>query len=212
MKKLTVLVATLVALVVLQANPAHAQGQGRGRAAFPGLSLVQMTAPLQTKLKLTDEQKTKLTAISETAMQERQAAFQEAQNGGDRQAIFAKIQENAKKHEESALALLNAEQKTQYEGWKKESETYSGLGAASVGLLGVDGLNDEQKTKLKALAEETKTKSEAINQSGQAGAERRTARQALQTETEAAIAKILSADQVKQLTEATPRFGRRQNQ
>ena len=215
MKKIIALAAALVALAGFSATPAHAQGQGRGRGIFPGLTLVQMTAPLQVKLKLTDEQKSKIGTIRETATQERQAALQEAQNGGDRQAAFAKIQDSAKKHEEEAQALLTAEQKTQFEGWKKESETYSGLGPASVGLLGVDGLNDEQKGKLKALAADTKTKTEAITQSVQASGDRQAARQqreALQTETQAAIAKILTPDQAKQLMEATPVTGRRDNQ
>lgn len=216
MKKLIALAATLIALAAVPTMPAHAQGQGRGRMMFQGLTLVQLTPPLQTKLKLTDDQKSKINTIRETATQERQAAFQEAQNGGDRQAIFAKIQEDAKKHEAAAMALLTAEQKTHFEGWKTESTMYDGLGAASVGLLGVDGLNDDQKSKLKALAAETKTKTEAISQAAQAGGDRQAARQQrqqLQADTEVAIGKILTADQVKQLEGATPRtMGRRNNQ
>src|SRR4051812_42015386 len=123
MKKLVALAAVLAAVTLVPALPARAQGQGR-RGMFPGLTLIQMPAPLQAKLKLTDDQKAKLQTMRDAQLAEFQAGQQEAQNGGDRQAIFQKIAASRQKADADALALLTADQKTQFEGMKKESAQY----------------------------------------------------------------------------------------
>jgi hypothetical protein len=128
--------------------------------------------------------------------QDLQAAFQGG-GGGGREA-FQKLNQDA---ENSALAIFTADQKKMYEGWKAEAEPYAGIGRTHVALLAVTGLNADQKTKLKELGTKLQTKRMSLIQSanGDFGSLREPL-QALETEAEAGLKTILTADQQKQFT------------
>lgn len=66
-------------------------------------------------LKLTDDQKSKLKDIAQEIDQKRRDLFQDAQNGGDRQAMFQKMTALTKEGTEKATALLTADQKKSWE-------------------------------------------------------------------------------------------------
>ena len=208
MKKLVALVALSVAVCVCGAPAVHAQqlGQGRpgiGRGFQSGLTLLQLPAPLATKLKLTDEQKSKL----DSSRGGIRTAIQEArQSGGDQQANRQKMQEVAQKANADALAVLTPEQKTTFTAWQAEAAKYQGLGRAGIGLLSVEGLSDDQKSKLKTLGTETGEKRRTLFQSAQGGDRQAVFQQmrALETDTESAVRKILTEDQVKQFDAGLP--------
>lgn len=134
---------------------------------------------------------------------------------GDQQAALQKFQAARQKSEGEAETVLTSEQKTQWTALKTENEQFQGLGRAGVALAGVEALTDDQKGKLKTLAEETGGKRRTVFQDAVQGGDRAAARekiQALETESDAAVRKLLTADQVKQY-DATlaglPRLGQR---
>jgi DNA-directed RNA polymerase subunit F len=68
------------------------------------------------KLKLTDDQKKKLADLQEDTQEEIRSAFQDAQGGGDRQALGRKMREIRDQAREKALTVLTDEQKAT---WKE---------------------------------------------------------------------------------------------
>jgi hypothetical protein len=208
MRRLTALAMVAVA-TVLAAAPASAQGQGRrGRGGFgQNFSILQLTPPLETKLAITPTQKTEIDKLRMAVRQEVQAAFQ---GGGDRQAAMEKIRMVNMKAEADAVALLNGDQKTKYAAMKEESTKYRGLGRYQVGLLGVD-LKPEQKAGLVTLAAEREKAREALMQSLQGGDRQANGEKmrAFQMETDAAVGKILTPEQLKEAQAAAPQPGRR---
>jgi hypothetical protein len=200
--------ATLVlAIAAFIASPAAAQGQGFGfLGGLGGFSLLQLTPPLEMKLALTDEQKTKLATARDAMRQQTREAFQGGQDA-DRQAALQKLQAIRQKAEADAAALLTAEQKPKYEAMKKMSEEYQGLGRHSVGLLGVDGLTDDQKSKLKALAADIGAKRRELFQGGNFQEALPKIRE-LDMQTATAVGNILTADQLKQHNATMPQMRR----
>jgi len=191
----------VLALACGLVGPAQAQQRGRGGAQ--GLSPTRLSPGLQTKLALTADQKSKLEAVSMKAREEGRALGQDATRE-QRAALNQKI-------EAEALGVLTADQKKTYETWKAEVMPYEGLGRTHVALLAVSGLNADQKKQLSDLSNATREKRRAA---GQGGAGNREAAQALETEAQAGIKKILTADQVKQFEAevATLPTGRRRAQ
>jgi Spy/CpxP family protein refolding chaperone len=216
------LIACLTLTLALGASAftpaAHAQQPGRpgGRfqrgGPFGQLSVLTLTDAQMDQLKFTADQKSKLNAIRERLQTERRALIGQGA-GGDRQAAFQKLQELNQKAQADALAILTDDQKKQFEAMKTAAEAYAGLGRSGAALMSVTGLTDDQKNKLKALAAETQTKRQALFQEFQSGGDRQAAAQKLQsfqTETDAAVKKILTADQAKQFDaalQALPRGG-----
>lgn len=196
-------------LAMLVAVPALAQGQRRGLGG--GMGLLQLPAPLQERLKLTAEQKTKMESIRAMLQQETMKTFQAIQNGGDAQESFGKLQELRQKSEADAVAALTPEQKQGWEGIQQEAREYAGFGPLSFSVVAVQALTDEQKTKLKALSGEMAGKQRELLQSLRDG-DRQAALQKLQAhrmEMEASIKKLLTADQAKQFEAAIPPMPRR---
>jgi hypothetical protein len=86
------------------------------------------------ELKLTSDQKTKITTISADSQKETRAKMQEAQNGGDRQALMQAVQEMNKASREKALAVLDLSQKNKLEAYvKAHPQGRGGFGGAGGG-------------------------------------------------------------------------------
>lgn len=117
MKKLLMICGLLFATVAF----ANAQ-QGGGR---PGGGRM-MAAPeervkqLDEKVKLTDDQKTKATAVYTAAADEMKKMREEMQGGGDRQAMMEKMQKMNAETDTKLNAIFTAEQKTAYKAWQDQ--------------------------------------------------------------------------------------------
>jgi periplasmic protein CpxP/Spy len=186
--------------VCVAAGPALAQQGGRGRNRGDGLTLLRLPAPLAEKLQITADQKTKLEALGERQRTESAAIRQNA--AGDRQAANRQLRELSTKIDAEAAALLNADQRKNWDAWSAEHKNVAGLGRSATALLMVSGLSDEQKGKLKTLATDTQAKRQQLFQGVQGGAannpELRQKAEALETETQTGVKGVLNADQVKQ--------------
>lgn len=207
--------AMALGAALLVPGAAFAQGF-RGGPGGGGLSATRLPAGLQTRLKLTADQKARLMAIGEKMRGEMQALFQGG-GGGDRQALQQQMRTLNEKSDAEAMALFTPDQKKQYTEMKTEAESYSGLGRASVALLSVEGLTGDQKTKLKALSQDGAVKRREALQSAQGGdfGAIREKMQAMEAESMATIKKILNPAQGKQLDTAIqelPAPGRRRRQ
>lgn len=150
-------ICAAVLLTATTAMGAYAQaggqrgGRGGGRNAGP---LTIATVPvdlLATELKLTDDQKTKITAARTKMQQDLQAARPAAGAATDRQAQAAKRQEINQQAVKDIEEVLTPDQK------KQEPDLIKNLSALrSTGIpmptYGDLKLTDEQRTKLAALA------------------------------------------------------------
>jgi len=186
------LAVTVGVTALVGAYTAQAQQNGqRGQRGIFRLSVLGLPAPLHTKLQITADQKTKLEAIQMRLRTEAQAAGQ---------GNFQEVRARREKANEEALAILTADQKTRFEALRMESDKYAGLGRAGTALLVVDGLTADQKSKLEALSMETRTKQRELFQGAGQGADRQALAEkfrAMETETVAAVTKVLTADQAK---------------
>ena len=117
MKKLLMICGLLFATVAF----ANAQ-QGAGRTGGGRM----MAAPeervkqLDEKVKLTDDQKTKATAVYTAASDEMKKMREEMQGGGDRQAMMEKMQKMNAETDTKLNAIFTAEQKTAYKVWQDQ--------------------------------------------------------------------------------------------
>jgi len=91
------------------------QGGGRGMMMKPEERVKQ----LDEKLKLSDDQKTKLTSVF-TEQAESMKKMREEMQGGDRDAMREKIQKFRADGDAKVSGVLNDEQKKTYEAWQKE--------------------------------------------------------------------------------------------
>ncbi len=91
------------------------QGGGRGMMMKPEERVKQ----LDEKLKLSDDQKTKLTAVF-TEQSEAMKKMREEAQAGDREAMREKIKKFRAENDVKVAAVLNDEQKKTYEAWQKE--------------------------------------------------------------------------------------------
>ncbi len=91
------------------------QGGGRGMMMKPEERVKQ----LDEKLKLSDDQKTKLTAVF-TEQAESMKKMREEMQGGDRDAMREKIQKFRAENDVKVSAILTDDQKKTYEVWQKE--------------------------------------------------------------------------------------------
>lgn len=111
MKKLMMICGLLFGMV------AFAQAQ-QGRM---GMNPEERVKQLDEKLKLSDEQKTKLTAIF-TEQADAQKKMREENQGGDRQAMMEKMQKSRAELETKVTAVLNDEQKKTYKAMLDEQK------------------------------------------------------------------------------------------
>ncbi len=157
-----------VAAVAVIAVSSFAQGGGRGQGGFgqfgrggfadPSGAFLVNRPDVQTEIKVTDDQKSKLQSIQQEQMERGRQAFQGFQDmsEAERAAAFQKIQaENAK----ATLAILTNDQKT-----RLKELAIQQMGISSVTHAEVQKqleLSDAQVTKIKDL----QTKQQAANAS-----------------------------------------------
>ncbi|MGF1924422.1 MAG: hypothetical protein ACQUHE_09615 [Bacteroidia bacterium] len=111
MKKLLIICALFFGAVTF----ANAQGQGGGgrMGGTPEERIKRSTDQLVEKLKLTDEQKTKATAVF-TAQVAAQTKMREEMQGGDRAAMMEKMQKITAETQTKINEFLTDEQKKAY--------------------------------------------------------------------------------------------------
>lgn len=117
MKKL-VLSLVLVAGLAFAANAQQGGGQRR-----PQATPEERVKQLDEKVKLTDEQKTKATAIYTEAAEAQKKMREEMMAGGgtpDRAAMMEKMQKMTADTDTKLNAIFTAEQKTAYKTWQDE--------------------------------------------------------------------------------------------
>jgi protein CpxP len=118
MKKL-VLSLVLVAGLAFAANAQ--QGGGQGGQRRPQMTPEERVKQLDEKVKLTDEQKTKATAVYAEAVEAQKKMREEMQaGGGDRQAMMEKMQKMTADTDTKLNAIFTADQKTAYKTWQDQ--------------------------------------------------------------------------------------------
>ena len=122
MKKL-VLSLVLVAGLAFGANAQ--QGQGGGGQRRPQATPEERAKQLDEKVKLTDEQKTKATAVYAEAAEAQKKMREEMQAAGgtpDRAAMMEKRTKMQAETDAKLNAIFTAEQKTAYKTWQDEQK------------------------------------------------------------------------------------------
>jgi periplasmic protein CpxP/Spy len=121
MKKLMMICGLLFGMVAFaQAQQDGGRPNGRNRM---GMSPEARLKALDEKLKLSDEQKTKITAIFTAQGETQRKMREEAQAGGaDRQAMMEKMQKMRAEVETKVSAVLNDDQKKTYKAMLDEQK------------------------------------------------------------------------------------------
>jgi len=158
------------------AQGGRGQGQGRGGGQFgggmqgmggfgAGPSSLAARPDVQTELKLSADQKTKVQAISDKMREERRAAFQGGGGGGggqDMQARMAEMQKMNAKYDAEVLAVLTPEQTTRIKqlavqmagaNYPMGEEGQKALGVTSDQQSKLRALQDKQREAMTALME-----------------------------------------------------------
>lgn len=156
------------ALVVSASASAQlAQGQGRGQATLASIPVEVLAGPL----KLSDDQKTKIRASQEKV---------------------AKATAEARAANTEITAVLTGEQKGKVEGVVREFGSYQQVGIP-LQVLGELKLTDDQKSKIKPIAEEMQRKLQGLRAAG--GQSNWQAMRQMRQDSAAKVAAILTAEQ-----------------
>jgi protein CpxP len=116
MKKLMMICGLILGVVAFaQAQQPGGGRQGGGRMMNPEARVKQ----LDEKLKLSDEQKTKLTSLF-TAQADAQKKMREEAQDGDREAMREKMQAFRADNEKKLNAILTADQQKAYKAFQEE--------------------------------------------------------------------------------------------
>ncbi len=94
------------------------QGGGQGRGVMM-MKPEERVKQLDEKLKLSDDQKTKLTTVF-TEQAEAMKKMREEMQGADRDAMREKMQKFRADNDTKVSAVLTDDQKKTYEAWQKE--------------------------------------------------------------------------------------------
>jgi len=114
MKKLMMICGLLFSIVAFaQAQPGQGR-QGGGPGGRMGMNPEARVKQLDEKLKLSDDQKTKLTSIFTEQADAQKKMREEAQGGGDRQAMMEKMQKMRAELETKVAGVLTEDQKKTY--------------------------------------------------------------------------------------------------
>lgn len=115
MKKLMMICALLFS-VITYANAQQGGGQGRGGMMMKPEDRVKQ---LDEKLKLSDDQKAKLTTVF-TEQADAMKKMREEAQGGDREAMREKMQKMRADNDAKVNAVLTEDQKKTYKTWQEE--------------------------------------------------------------------------------------------
>jgi Spy/CpxP family protein refolding chaperone len=196
--------AAALAATMMLASGAFAQrggGFGFGRGGFGGGANMLRIPEVQTELKLTDEQKTKVTDLLQKLREQRQGQGQNFQDLSpeERQKLLA----DRRAAEDKQLAdILNADQMKRYHQLQLQQQGYSALADKSV--ADQLKLTDEQRTKIQGILDEQRAAMRDLFQSG--GSDREAMMQKMQgirKQTDQKIAALLTDDQKNQWKEMT---------
>ncbi|MDQ7949478.1 MAG: hypothetical protein REI78_10120 [Pedobacter sp.] len=116
MKKLLMICGLLFTAVTF-ANAQQGGGAPGGQRRMP-MSAEDRVKQLDEKVKLTDDQKTKATAVYTAAMEAQKKAREEG--GDDRQAMMAAMQKVQADTDTKITALLTDDQKKAYKSWQDD--------------------------------------------------------------------------------------------
>jgi Spy/CpxP family protein refolding chaperone len=146
--------ALTLAATIAVAGSASAQGRGFGFGFGPmgggGAMLLRMPE-VQTELKLTDEQKTKVDVLMEQIRDERRGAFQELQGQGP-EAFQKKLLEWRASEEKQISALLTAGQQKRYRQLQLQQQGIAAV--ADKSLADELKLTEEQRTHIQTVLDE----------------------------------------------------------
>ena len=175
----TLVLASAGISVFAQAAPGGAAGgarQGRGGGQGRGMGLTQIpVGVLAHELKLTDDQKTKITDIQTKFAEDMKAATAAAAGGQvDRQAMGEKRTQATKDIE----AVLTDDQKAKLPEVLKTLGVYNTVGIP-VGALPDLKLTADQKTKIAEIGKEATEKMTAARQAAQGGGDPQAGRDAM---------------------------------
>jgi len=115
MKKLLMICGLMLGIAGF-AQAQQGVGQGRGGMMMKPEERVKQ---LDEKLKLSDDQKTKLTTVF-TEQAEAMKKMREEMQGADRDAMREKMQKFRADNDTKVSAVLTDDQKKTYEAWQKE--------------------------------------------------------------------------------------------
>jgi hypothetical protein len=153
-RSLAVLASFAIAAAVV-AQPPKGQRGGGGRM-FNAAALAAVK-DVQADIKVTDEQKEKLSAF-----EAKQAEARGALQGLSREERMTKMQEMAKEAETALAEILKPDQVKRL---KQIVLQVSGMGAFATPAVQTGlTLNDEQKEKIKAISSETMTENQGVRQ------------------------------------------------
>jgi Spy/CpxP family protein refolding chaperone len=184
----------VLALSMMVAGTAMAQ-RGFGRGMGGGAQLLRRPE-VQAELKLTDDQKTKVTEMLQKLRESQQARFQDLRDASpeERQKIMTEMQAEQMKQ---VNAILNTDQQKRFKEISLQQQGYSAL--AQPAVADELKLTDDQKSKLKDILQKQQESMREIFQS--AGGDRAAAQEKMQTlrkETDDKIAALLTDDQKNQ--------------
>lgn len=144
--------AALAATVVAQPTGGGGGGQGRQRGGFGGrfgpVGLLLMKS-VQEELKLTDDQKTKITALQTEIQAEMQQARED--NGQDREAMMAAMKKINDDALTKANAILTADQQTRFK--QLRIQRYGSRALLQDEVQKDLAFTDDQKAKAKDLGD-----------------------------------------------------------
>jgi Spy/CpxP family protein refolding chaperone len=201
-------ITLLGSVAIAQAPPAapggqgQGRGQGRGQGGRGGRQASLTTMPIETLdkiLKLTPDQKTKITAAREKYTADSRALRPQQGQQFD-PANMTKLRELSTAANKQIEDTLTADQKKKWTDARKDITMLSSAGIPA-GMYGELKLTDDQKKKLEAIQKDAATKAQGLQ-----GQDRRAAMQEARTK----AAEVLTADQkaaVEKYVKEHPRQG-----
>jgi len=199
--------ALALGATVLLAGSAMAQRGGGfgfgGRGGGGGGANMLRMPEVQTELKLSDEQKTKVMTLLDQLREERQGQFQElrdlSQDERHKRMMSMRADENKR-----VGAILNGDQVKRYHQLQLQQQGMSAL--ADKAVADELKLTDEQRTKIQGIIDEQATSMRSAFQRGGGGAggarpdfsAMRQQMEAMRKKTDEKIAAVLTDDQKKQ--------------
>jgi Spy/CpxP family protein refolding chaperone len=191
-------VAVALAATLVLASGALAQRGGRGGfggGRQSGLAILRMPE-VQTELKLTDDQKTKVVSLSERIQEERRGQLQELRDLSDEERQ-KRMTEWRMSENKQLGEILNADQMKRYNQLRLQR---AGLSVALAEKEVVDELKltADQQTKVREIIQAQQAERRSLFQDGGGGGDREAMMekmQALQKQTDAKLVALLTDEQ-----------------